>query len=211
VRLLAKGRAADVYDIGDGKVLRRYREPADTQREAEFMRRVGLAGYPVPAVYEAGGADLVMERIDGPTMLDDVGRRPWRIRAHADLLASLLRRLHEIPVVGGHVLHHDFHPLNVILSPRGPVVIDWTAARIGPWAEDVAMSWLIMGTSVPDGGRWQRLVTGAGQDLFTKRFLSHFDLTPVRVILPAIAQERLRDRHVTPVEARRVRRLAARA
>jgi aminoglycoside phosphotransferase (APT) family kinase protein len=208
VRLLAKGRAADVYDRGDGTVLRRYRESADTQHEALLMRRLQAASFPVPAVVSADGPDLVMERLDGPTMLADLSRRPWRLQRHADLLADLMRRLHAIPVVGGQVLHGDLHPDNVILTARGPVVIDWSNARIGPWAEDVAMTWLIVAASVPDGGLWQRRLAAAGQGLFARRFVRHFDPAPVRDALPAVTATRLRDPHVTGVEAERVRRLA---
>lgn len=208
MRLLAKGRAADVYDLGDGTVLRRYREPLDTGREAEVMRRVRAAGYPVPEVVRAGGADMVMERVDGVDMLADLQRRPWRLRAHADLLAQLMRDLHEIPVSGGEIIHGDLHPMNVMLTARGPVVIDWSNAEVGRWAQDVAMTWIILATSVADGGRWQRTVVARGQDLFTRRFLSHFDADPVRAVLGEVAERRLRDRHVTAAEAGRVRRLA---
>ena len=207
MRLLAKGRAADVYDLGDGTVLRRYRTPVDSRHEAAIMRQVAAAGFPVPAVHRSEGADLVLDRVEGPTMLQDLARKPWRLATHADLLATLMRRLHEIPVVGGHVLHRDLHPENVILGPGGPVVIDWSNAAIGPWPEDVAMTWLIVAASVPDGGWWQRRLAATGQGLFARRFLSHFDLAPVRQVLPLVAEARLDDPNVTAVEAARVRRL----
>ena len=35
--------------------------------------------------------------------------------------------------------HGDFHPFNVMLSPRGPIVIDWNNAHIGNPLEDVAL------------------------------------------------------------------------
>jgi aminoglycoside phosphotransferase (APT) family kinase protein len=208
VRLLAKGRAADVFDLGDGTVLRRYREDVDVAREATFMEQVRRAGYPAPAVLRAEGLELVMERVDGPTMLADLARRPWRLHAHADLLASLMKQLHLIPVVGGHALHRDLHPGNVILSPRGPVVIDWTAARIGPWAEDVAVTWLLLATSIPNGGRLARGAVAAAQGAFTHRFLHAFDLGAVREMLPELARQRLQDPHVTRAEAVRLRRLS---
>lgn len=209
MRLLAKGRAADVYDLGDGTVLRRYREAgADTQHEAAIMRQVGHAGFPVPAVVRATGADLVLERVGDRTMLEDLGRRPWRLAWHAQLLARLMSRLHAIPVVGGSVLHGDLHPGNVLLGSRGPVVIDWTNARIGPAVEDVAMTWLLLATSVPDGGAWQRRLVGLGQGYFTRRFLSSFELPPVRAALPEVARARLLDPNVTSVEAARVALLA---
>lgn len=208
MKLLAKGRAADVYDLGDGTVLRRYRFDLDTAREADLMGRLDAAGVPVPRVISSSGSDLVMEKVDGPTMLGDLAGRPWRLWAHADLLAGLLHRLHAVPVEGGQVVHGDLHPQNVILSTRGPVIIDWTGARIGAWTDDVAMTWLIVATSVPDGGRWQRALAAAGQAEFARRLLTHFDAGAVRAALPAIAELRLRDPHVTATEAARVRRLA---
>jgi len=209
MRLLAKGRAADVYDLGDGTVLRRYRFDFDTAGEADFMRRLDAAGVPVPRVVSATGSDLVMEKVEGPTMLEDLARRPWRLWAHADLLAALMRQVHAVPAEGGQILHGDLHPQNVILSPRGPVIIDWTGARVGDWADDAAMTWLIVRTSVPDGGRWQRILASAGQAEFARRFLTHFDEAAVRAKLPQIADLRLQDPHVTAAEAARVRRLAA--
>ena len=73
--LLGKGRSADVYDIGGGRVLRRYRPGGGrrrqvVEREALVMRHLAAHGFPVPAVFDADGADLVMERLDGRTMLD---------------------------------------------------------------------------------------------------------------------------------------------
>lgn len=39
------------------------------------------------------GRDLVMGRVDGVTMLDDLGDHPWRLRRHAHTLADLHTRL----------------------------------------------------------------------------------------------------------------------
>ena len=77
--LLGSGRAADVYDIGAGRVLRRYRTPFDVQPEAAIMRHLHGAGFAVPAIYDAEGSDLVMERLDGRDMLVDLAAGPgWR-------------------------------------------------------------------------------------------------------------------------------------
>src|ERR1700740_2736824 len=113
--LIGAGRAADVYTLGSGRVLRRYRTPFDVQAEAEMMRHLGQAGYPVPAVYDADGPDLVMERLDGRDMLADVSRRPWLGQRHARTLADLHNRLHQItappdlPEAGG-ARHGGVHP-----------------------------------------------------------------------------------------------------
>lgn len=67
---LGAGRTALVFGLDDGRVLRRYVGGADATAEAEIMMFVQRFGYPVPAVESAEGADIVMERIDGPTMLE---------------------------------------------------------------------------------------------------------------------------------------------
>jgi hypothetical protein len=58
-----------VYALDDARVLRRYRQGEDTTREAQAMDYVRSLGYPVPAVHRAAGPDLVLERLDGGTML----------------------------------------------------------------------------------------------------------------------------------------------
>ena len=67
--LIASGRAADVFDQGDGTVLRRYRGEYDTELEARVMTWVRANGVPVPEVHDADGRDLVLVWISGPTML----------------------------------------------------------------------------------------------------------------------------------------------
>ncbi|HKY50290.1 MAG TPA: phosphotransferase, partial [Candidatus Limnocylindria bacterium] len=77
--LLASGRAADVYEFTDGLVLRRYRTDHDCVYEAAVMQHVRAHGYPAPEVVAVAGRDLVMERVDGPTMLRDLSSHPWRV------------------------------------------------------------------------------------------------------------------------------------
>src|SRR5271169_6725298 len=135
--LIGAGRSADIYALGADRVLRRFRTPYDAQPEADIMIYLATAGYPVPTVYDVDGPDLVMERLDGPEMLADLARKPWRARKYGRILAALHDRLHEIEAPPGlraalgpgrAVLHLDLHPANVMLTSRGPVVIDWSNA-----------------------------------------------------------------------------------
>ena len=125
------------------------------------MEHARRHGYPVPRVLEVTADALVLERIAGRTMAQELRRRPWTVRRHAALLARLHQRLHEIPAPSGlaavsegdRLLHLDLHPENVILSASGPVVIDWTNARRGDPPLDVALTWVIVATSGgPSGG-----------------------------------------------------------
>jgi aminoglycoside phosphotransferase (APT) family kinase protein len=208
VKLIASGRASEIFDLGDGRVLRRFKGHGEPQREALVMRHAAAHGYPVPRVLEVTQDALVLERVAGATMLADLRRRPWRLSAHAATLAELHERLHRIdapptlPAVGAgdRLLHLDLHPDNVLLAPTGAVVIDWTNARCGEPALDVALTWVIAATS---GG-----ILGRG---FLRRFLPHFDRDELVRALPSAAERRLADPNVSDGERRAVRRLLASA
>ena len=222
MELLARGRAADVFEAGPGRVLRRYREGegGDVAAEAAVMEHARAAGFPVPAVYEAHDRELVMERVDGPTMLSDLARRPWRVGRHGRILADLHRRLHAIPAPpdlptrfgrdGDRLVHFDFHPENVLLGPAGPVVIDWSNASRGDPADDVALTWAILTTSAIPGPAPFRVLARAGRGILVDAYLSDVDTDAARERLPAIAELRLNnDPHLLPAERRALAKLIA--
>lgn len=208
-RLIASGRASEIFDLGGGRALRRFKVGGNPEREALVMRHAHERGYPVPAVYEVGPDSLVLERIEGPTMLEAVFARPAALDEQAHVLARLHHELHRIAAPAGlaalgdgdRLLHLDLHPENVILSPAGAVVVDWTNSRRGAAALDVAQTWVICATS-----------NGAGQLglEFVEAFLAHFDREGVRRKLPLAVEHRLADRNVLDEERERIRALAAR-
>ena len=218
--IIGTGRSADVYDIGSGRVLRRFRASIDVQAEAQMMRHLAAAGYPVPEVYDANRRDLVMERLTGRDMLADLGRKPWRIPQHARTLADLHNRLHAISAPpgwpealgpGDAVLHLDLHPGNVMLTSRGPVVIDWTNARAGAAGADVAMAYLIMATSDTDLLPLAlRPVIRLLRAALFRVFLASVQDDPMPH-LARVARARLTDRNTRPAEAERLRKVAERA
>ncbi|MFE2299065.1 phosphotransferase [Streptomyces sp. NPDC059445] len=149
-RLLGSGRSADVYEIDEAWVLRRDRAGwGDATAEAAVMQHVRSHGYPVPGVRAATRGDLVMERLSGPTMLEAFGQGLLSAQEAGLTLARLLRKLHAVPArlsddPGVRVLHLDLHPDNVMLTPDGPKVIDWSNAEEGPPGLDWAMSAVIL-------------------------------------------------------------------
>jgi hypothetical protein len=147
---LSQGCASQVTDLGDGTVLRIGGVP---EREARIMEHVGRHGFLVPRVEEVRPNALVLERISGPTMGRDLRHRPWMVSRHVRTLVGLHERLHGIEFEGACVVHFDLHPDNVLLSPEGAVVIDWTNARSGEPTQDIAMTWLILDTSAGLPGR----------------------------------------------------------
>lgn len=113
-----------------------------------MMAHVAAHGFPVPTVLSAAGADLMMERLYGPVLLDAVAAGGHDARDAGRVLADLHARLHAVPARSGdpddRVLHLDLHPANVVLTPRGPVLIDWTNATDGPPDLDVALTAVIL-------------------------------------------------------------------
>ena len=130
------------------------------------MRYVAEHGYPVPEVFHATGPDLVMERVHGPTMADAVVDGKLGVDSAGRMLADLHDRLHDIPsrcTPAGEerMIHMDLHPLNVMVAPGGPVVIDWCNARDGEPRLDVAMSALILAQVVIVAARPRALLARA--------------------------------------------------
>lgn len=148
VRLLASGRTADVFDLNDGTVLRRFREGWPADREAATMAYLAGFGYPVPEVISVSGPDIVMRRIDGPTMVAAFATGTLALDEGQRMLADLHDRLHALPprvgaAPGDCVLHLDLHPENVLMSAEGPIVIDWSNAVEGPAGYDIAVTAII--------------------------------------------------------------------
>jgi aminoglycoside phosphotransferase (APT) family kinase protein len=186
-RLLASGRDADIFEYGKGAVLRRSRAGQSLAKEARVMEHLYKEGYPVPFVEDLSddGTELVMERVEGLTMGVALSRGPWMLWRHARVLADLHRKLHEVaapefldPAPVGHgdrIVHLDLHPLNVIMGPKGPVVIDWTNATRGDPTTDVSLVWVLVCTGeIPDNPIMAKLHHW-GRSLFANAFVQNFD------------------------------------
>jgi aminoglycoside phosphotransferase (APT) family kinase protein len=219
--LIARGRSADIFEYGEGKVLRRLRDGRRVpEAEPIVMRAVRAAGYPVPEVFEVDGGDMVIERVAGVDMVKDIERRPWRARRYGRLLADLHRRLREIPCEEGPVpeaygapevyVHGDLHPMNVILTDSGPVVIDWEGARVGPRDADVAITWMLMEIGELDDVPWYlRPIVGLVRAQLLNGFLKAVP-KPRRETVTAVCDYRLtRDRNMRPAEQERIKQFMA--
>jgi len=185
--MIARGRTAEIFAWGDNQVLKLFLDrlpAADAEHEARLTRVVHEAGLPVPAVegiVEVNGrSGIVFERVDGPSMLELLTSKPWKIPQFARTLAELQTALHscEVPELpslrrrleekiravallptktkeavlevlaqlpdGRAVCHGDFHPDQIIMSARGPIIIDWTDATQGNPLADVARTCLLL-------------------------------------------------------------------
>jgi aminoglycoside phosphotransferase (APT) family kinase protein len=219
---IATGRTAEVYAWQDGTVLKLYYEWCPRRwrdEEVRVARLVHAAGLAAPApgdTVEIGErVGLVYERVDGPSMLDEMKQKAfvtlWRsarqmaelhvaindctvpglrsakeslagaVRSAAwlpdDLREPVLQRLEELPD-GDCLCHGDLHPGNIVMTGRGPIVIDWmTAARGHPMADVARTIVLLRMGPLPN---WlERVAFGAIVWQFRAAYLKrYFELRP---------------------------------
>ena len=195
----AFGRDADVYHVDDQWVLRRYRDGHPVRDEADFMRHVAKYGYPVPAVREIEGADMIVQRLDGLTLGDAAIAGDLSATEIGTIHADLHRQLQAIPVPSGTpglvVVHGDLHPLNVMATADGPVVIDWRNAREGLAEFDVALTAIIFAQVVFDPAYAQ--LADLLREALGVYLAASIDPTPG---LPAALEYRSNNPTLTPAE-----------
>jgi aminoglycoside phosphotransferase (APT) family kinase protein len=111
------------------------------------------------------------------------------------LQEAVLKSLVELPP-GDSLCHGDFHPLNILVSASGPVIIDWIDASFGNPLADLARSTiLILGAA--SSAQIPRSVDRFIVRRFHSTYLRHyFQLRPggekeYRLWLPVVAAARL--------------------
>jgi len=110
-----------------------------------------------------------------------------------DLKAATLRVLYKMPG-GDRLCHGDFHPYNILMPQRGPVIIDWNNAAIGDPLADVARSALILSGVIVSEPSHRSII-----NQFTEAYLKHyFELRPsdqqqLAAWQPVVAAVRLSD------------------
>jgi tRNA A-37 threonylcarbamoyl transferase component Bud32 len=94
--LLARGGQADIYDFGSGKVLRYPRRAQDYDRmryEYAVYSSLADSGIAIPRVFDLMEVDgvpaIVMERISGPSMMEQIRKAPHRVKEKGRELAAM--------------------------------------------------------------------------------------------------------------------------
>lgn len=184
--LIGQGGTSEVFAWGEDQVLKLFRSNRYAQRaerevsNTRMAHEAGLTTLGVSGMVEiAGRPGIIYERISGPSMLERLRSRPWRLVSLANTLARCHAAVHERRVSGlpsqrqqlegwirdaatpaevkdaalrgldklpeaNHLCHGDVQPGNVLMSGRGPILIDWDRATIGNPLADVAMTLLML-------------------------------------------------------------------
>lgn len=115
------------------------------------------------------------------------------------LKEAALNALEHLPD-GDRVCHGDFHPGNILMTARGPVIIDWTDASCGDPLSDVARTLVMLKAAhLPLNSLFGWLFK-----LFHKRMLivythsyfkfSHLDQSKLKEWMPVIAAARMNEK-----------------
>lgn len=125
---------------------------------------------------------------------------------------------HGLPIpTGNQLCHFDFHPDQVVYSPRGVVILDWMTACLGDPAADVARTQILLTIGkTPDSSWWLQILASILGKLanyyYQKRYL---ELNPaitkdmIQIYLAPVAAVRLLEK--TEGEAPRLKKIIAKS
>ena len=141
--LLANGRTAEVYALNDREVLKLFRDGWGADHaafEAGLAHIVHAAGVPAPAVIDCvtidGRAGIVYERLYGPSLLDWLGNKPWRLWSVGRLLAEA---------------HASVHARTAVDLPARRAILARRIGRASPLGDPARSAALKALESLPDG------------------------------------------------------------
>lgn len=96
LKLIAQGGQADIYELDKEKIIRVLRNTNDERHlkaEMAVMNSLREKGKPVPRVYEYVLLEerpaIIMERINGISMMEEMTRKPLKAAKHGEKLARL--------------------------------------------------------------------------------------------------------------------------
>jgi uncharacterized protein (TIGR02172 family) len=134
---------------------------------------------------QLGGLHAELHRITAPTLPSQHQRVAWTLE-HSTFLPKRLKavvyQLIEKLPDNDTICHGDFHPENILLTERGPVIIDWEGCMHGSPAADVAATclWIRSALTFKQGlGGWMKRQIGR---LCERAYLAEYArLAPVRL------------------------------
>ncbi|HDL86649.1 MAG TPA: aminoglycoside phosphotransferase family protein [Candidatus Acetothermia bacterium] len=109
-----------------------------------------------------------------------------------DLRRAGLRSLEQMPD-GDRLCHGDFHPGNILMTARGPIIIDWIDATRGNPVADVARTWVILSAPRLSIPWFVKVLLSWSHKAYLKRYfqLQSGDQQQFTAWLPIVAGARL--------------------
>ena len=126
---IGNGRAAEVFEFGQGRVIKLWREPGHPEwmaREARAQQAVIAAGVRAPTVFEETQVDgrngLIIERVDGLDGLTAALKQPWRIWSIGRGIGRLHRQIAKV-AAPAELPTFEQRTRHIIADPKFPADI----------------------------------------------------------------------------------------
>jgi hypothetical protein len=112
---IAVGRTAEIFSYGDGKALKLFLSTIPLlwiEKEAETGPYIQKMGLPVPRVYERVKINeregIIYEKVEGPAMLTELAKQPWKVTGYARMLARLHVQVHDVAAPANLVTQREW-------------------------------------------------------------------------------------------------------
>jgi TolB-like protein/Tfp pilus assembly protein PilF len=143
IELIGRGAMGEVWLAEDTQLPRKVavkllprhlaEDPEAVQRLLREAQAAASVDHPaVVTVYEAGLTDgrpyLVMQRVEGDTLEQRLTHGPMPVAEVIPMATRIADALAEVHALG--IVHRDLKPANIILTPRGPKVLDFGVAAV---------------------------------------------------------------------------------
>jgi Kae1-associated kinase Bud32 len=119
---------------------------------------------PVPFVYHVGEFEIIYEKLEGKLLKDFKKVKPKEYKN----LGKILARMHEIGIT-----HGDFTPANVMITKKGPYIIDFGLATFSKDTEEKAVDLLLMKKNI--GNNFKYFLEGYKEMKKWKRVLDNMN------------------------------------
>jgi len=171
--LLGQGGMGQVYGATDTRLDREVAvkvlaepladDPAARERFEREARSAAALNHPhICTIFDVGPSYLVMERLEGETLAEMLGRGPLPVSQAIEYGVQIADALAAAHAHG--IVHRDLKPSNVMITPAGAKVLDFGLAKQIPRIDATAAT--VTATSV------EAAVTQAGRVVGTAAYMS---------------------------------------
>ncbi|WP_438350708.1 phosphotransferase [Paenibacillus sp. FA6] len=158
-----EGKIGIVYERIDGPTMLWHIEPTERSisYNAELMANLQ---------YEIHNVENKMLPNLKPEITNKVNNSQEISNDEKQIIIDMLNSLPD----GNTICHYDFHPDNIIISPNGPIIIDWLNLLVGNQEADVTRtSMMIQSHSLPaNAPSW--LIHRELREFFNKEYLTEY-------------------------------------
>ncbi|RED66161.1 aminoglycoside phosphotransferase family protein [Cohnella lupini] len=158
-----EGKSCLIYERIDGQTMLMRIEPTvfSISYHAKQMAQLQYEIHQVKVKIQPNLRNELFNKISAQELITDDEK---------DMVKRILDQLPE----SNHICHYDFHPGNIILSSKGPVIIDWLNALIGYEAADVARSSMMLQSHAMPPDAPEMLIRREYRELFHEEYLKEY-------------------------------------